>query len=110
MHTSHPQPRTRSDRSLLYDSPSVHAHRPTRLPDLLALGVHELRTPVTVAAGYLRMLLQGRSGDLTSGQRTLVEKAERPVARIDALHITAQASVRGKSDRSRVLVECPVRA
>lgn len=56
-----------------------------RLASVLALGVHELRTPMTVAAGYLRMLLQGHGGDLTASQRTLAEHAERSVDRIGAL-------------------------
>lgn len=51
-------------------------------PKLLSLLDHELRTPAGVVAGYLRMLLQGRSGDLTDAQRKLAEAADRSSARL----------------------------
>ncbi len=54
-------------------------------PKLLSLLAHELRTPAGVVAGYLRMLLQGRSGDLTDAQRSLVEAADRSSARLTEL-------------------------
>jgi signal transduction histidine kinase len=53
--------------------------------DLLALAVHEFRTPVTVVAGYLRMLAREQLGPLTDRQRSLVEEAERSCARLSAL-------------------------
>jgi signal transduction histidine kinase len=53
--------------------------------DLLALAVHEFRTPVTVVAGYLRMLAREQLGPLTDRQRGLVEEAERSCARLAAL-------------------------
>lgn len=52
---------------------------------LLSLGVHEFRTPVTVIAGYLRMLMTGRSGTLTQGQRKMLEEMEKSTARLSAL-------------------------
>ena len=59
---------------------------PTRKKDLLlSLGVHEFRTPVTVIAGYLRMLLTGRTGALTDPQRKLLEEIEKSAARLSAL-------------------------
>ncbi len=48
---------------------------------LLSLAVHELRTPVTVVAGYLRMLLKMHPG-LGDQPRKLVEDAERSCARL----------------------------
>ena len=55
------------------------------LPRVMSLAVHELRTPVTVVAGYLRMLLREQGGPLTDKQRKMVEEAERSCARIAAL-------------------------
>jgi K+-sensing histidine kinase KdpD len=52
---------------------------------LLSLGVHEFRTPVTVIAGYLRMLLTGRTGTLTDGQRKMLEEMEKTTARLSSL-------------------------
>jgi signal transduction histidine kinase len=52
---------------------------------LLSLAVHELRTPVTVAAGYMRMLLQERAGPLSDAQRRLMEEAEKSCSRLAAL-------------------------
>jgi K+-sensing histidine kinase KdpD len=52
---------------------------------LLALSVHEFRTPVTVVAGYIRMLLKDRAGALTDQQRRLLEEAEKSCGRLSAL-------------------------
>ena len=46
-------------------------------PALLSLAVHELRTPATVVAGYIRMLLRLRGNTLTDEQRKFVQGAER---------------------------------
>ena len=53
--------------------------------ELLALAVHEFRTPVTVVAGYLRMLAREQLGPLTDRQRALVEEAERSCSRLSGL-------------------------
>jgi two-component system, cell cycle sensor histidine kinase PleC len=55
------------------------------LPRTVSLAVHELRTPVTVVAGYLRMLLREQGGPLTEKQRKMLDEAERSCARIGAL-------------------------
>jgi signal transduction histidine kinase len=55
------------------------------LPRLLSLAVHELRTPVTVVAGYLRMLLRDQGGPLTDRQRKMLEEAERSCTRLNSL-------------------------
>jgi signal transduction histidine kinase len=52
---------------------------------LLHLTVHEFRTPVSVVAGYIRMLLRDMAGPLTDRQRKLLEEAERSSARLAAL-------------------------
>ena len=56
-----------------------------RWPKLLSLSVHEFRTPMTVVAGYIRMLLKDRAGPLTEQQRRLLEEAEKSCARLSAL-------------------------
>ena len=54
-------------------------------PRLLSLSVHEFRTPVTVVAGYIRMLLKDRAGTLNDQQRRLLEEAEKSCARLSSL-------------------------
>lgn len=55
------------------------------LPRALSLAVHELRTPVTVVSGYLRMLLKEQGGPISEKQRKMLEEMERSCARIAAL-------------------------
>jgi signal transduction histidine kinase len=52
---------------------------------LLGLAVHEFRTPVTVVAGYIRMLLTGRAGELTDQQKRLLQEAEKSCGRLSGL-------------------------
>lgn len=56
-----------------------------RWPKLLSLSVHEFRTPMTVVAGYIRMLLKDRAGPLSDPQRRLLEEAEKSCWRLSAL-------------------------
>jgi signal transduction histidine kinase len=56
-----------------------------RWPKILSLSVHEFRTPMTVVAGYIRMLLKDRAGPVTDQQRRLLEEAEKSCARLSAL-------------------------
>ena len=56
-----------------------------RWPKVLSLAVHEFRTPMTVVAGYIRMLLKDRAGPLTEPQRRLLEEAEKSCSRLSAL-------------------------
>jgi signal transduction histidine kinase len=51
----------------------------------LSVAVHEFRTPVTVVAGYLRMLLREQAGPLTEKQRKMLDEADRSCARLNAL-------------------------
>jgi K+-sensing histidine kinase KdpD len=56
-----------------------------RWPKILSLSVHEFRTPMTVVAGYIRMLLKDRAGPLNDQQRKLLEEAEKACARLSGL-------------------------
>lgn len=56
-----------------------------RWPKLLSLSVHEFRTPLTVVAGYVRMLLKDRAGPLNDQQRKLLEETEKSCARLSLL-------------------------
>src|SRR5688500_19252541 len=56
-----------------------------RWPRLLGLAVHEFRTPITVVAGYLRMVLKERAGPISDQQRKLLEEAEKSCGRLSAL-------------------------
>jgi signal transduction histidine kinase len=56
-----------------------------RWPKLLSLSVHEFRTPLTVIAGYVRMLLKDRAGPLNDQQRKLLEETEKSCARLSLL-------------------------
>jgi signal transduction histidine kinase len=64
------------------------------LPRAISLAVHELRTPVTVVAGYLRMLLREQAGPLTEKQKKMLEEADRSCGRLGAL--VAEMSEFGK--------------
>jgi len=66
----------------------------------MSLTVHELRTPVTVVAGYLRMLLKEQGGPLTEKQRKMLEEAERSCARISTL--VSEMSDLGKLESSEI--------
>jgi signal transduction histidine kinase len=57
-----------------------------RWPELLSLSAHELRSPLSAVAGYIRMLLRERStGSLSDTQKQLLEKAESSCRRLSAL-------------------------
>lgn len=64
------------------------------LPRAMSLAVHELRTPVTVVAGYLRMLLREQAGPLSEKQKKMLEEADRSCSRLGAL--VAEMSEFGK--------------
>ena len=69
-------------------------------PRAMSLAVHELRTPVTVVAGYLRMLLREQAGPLTEKQRKMLEEADRSCARLGA--IVSEMSDLAKLESSEV--------
>ena len=56
-----------------------------RWPKILSLSVHEFRTPMTVIAGYIRMLLKDKAGPLNDQQRRLLGEAEKACGRLTAL-------------------------
>jgi len=56
-----------------------------RWPKLLSLAVHEFRTPITVVAGYIRMVLKERAGPISDQQRKMLEEAEKACGRLSGL-------------------------
>ena len=68
----------------------------------MSLTVHELRTPVTVVSGYLRMLLKEHGGPLTEKQRKMLEEADRSCTRIGAL--VSELSDVGKLEAGDVII------
>ncbi len=54
-------------------------------PRALSLAVHEFRSPVTVVAGYIRMLLKMQPDPSVAMQRKLLEEAEKSCGRLSAL-------------------------
>jgi signal transduction histidine kinase len=70
------------------------------VPQAMSLAVHELRTPVTVVAGYLRMLLKEQAGPLSEKQRKMLEEADRSCGRLGAL--VAEMSEFGKLEGGQV--------
>jgi signal transduction histidine kinase len=70
------------------------------LPRAMSLAVHELRTPVTVVAGYLRMLLREQAGPLSEKQKKMLEEADRSCSRLGAL--VAEMSEFGKLEGGEV--------
>jgi signal transduction histidine kinase len=72
----------------------------TTLPRAFSLAVHELRTPVTVVAGYLRMLLREQAGPLNEKQKKMLEEADRSCGRIGSL--VAEMSEFGKLEAGEI--------
>jgi signal transduction histidine kinase len=68
-------------------------------PRLISLAVHELRTPIGVVAGYLRMLQRDSDG-LTERQRKMIDEASKSCARVVAL--IAELSEVGKLDEGTI--------
>jgi len=54
-------------------------------PKVLSLAVHEFRTPASVVAGYIRMVLKERAGPISDMQRKLLEEAEKSCGRLSSL-------------------------
>jgi signal transduction histidine kinase len=78
-----------------------------RWPKLLSLAVHEFRTPITVVAGYIRMLLKERAGPLSEQQRKLLEEAEKSCGRLSAL-VAEMSTVAGLEREASELQPDPV--
>ena len=71
-------------------------------PRMISLAVHELRTPVTVVCGYIRMVLKEHGGPLTDKQKKMLQEAERSCDRISAL--VAEMSDLGKLESRELSV------
>jgi signal transduction histidine kinase len=56
-----------------------------RWPKVLSLTAHELRSPLSVVAGYIRMLLRDRNNPPSDMHRRLLEEAEKSCGRLSAL-------------------------
>jgi signal transduction histidine kinase len=69
-------------------------------PSLLALAVHEFRTPASVVGGYLRMLQQDHDPPMSERQRRMIDEAEKSCARLVA--IVAELSDIGKLDSGTI--------
>jgi signal transduction histidine kinase len=79
-------------------------------PRLLSLSVHEFRTPITVVAGYIRMLLKDRAGPVSDQQKRLLEEAEKSCSRLSTLvaEMSDLASLEeGTSPFNRASVDLP---
>jgi signal transduction histidine kinase len=73
-----------------------------RYSELLSLAAHEFRTPVSVASGYLRMLLQDAAGPLDERQRKMIQEADKACGRLAA--IVADLSQIAKLDDDAVIL------
>jgi signal transduction histidine kinase len=78
-----------------------------RWPRLLSLAVHEFRTPITVVAGYLRMVLRERAGPISDQQRKLLEEAEKSCGRLTAL-VTEMSDLSGLEAGSAAINRAPL--
>ncbi len=72
-------------------TPASEAYTP-----LISLAVHELRTPIGVVSGYLRMMLRDTEEALTPRQRKMIEEADRSCLRLASM--IAELSDVGKLD------------
>ena len=54
-------------------------------PEVFSQAAHEIRTPLSVAAGYLRMILTEKFGPITDKQRHFLLEVEKATQRIHAL-------------------------
>ena len=72
-------------------TPASEAYR-----QLISLAVHELRTPIGVVSGYLRMLLRDTDEPLTPRQRKMIDEADKSCMRMAAM--IAELSDVGKLD------------
>jgi signal transduction histidine kinase len=66
------------------DGPAAAATDP-RWPKVLSLTAHELRSPLSVVAGYIRMLLRDRTNPPSDMHRRLLEEAEKSCGRLSVL-------------------------
>ncbi|MEO7270506.1 MAG: HAMP domain-containing sensor histidine kinase [Vicinamibacterales bacterium] len=84
-----------------------HSPVDPRWPKVLSLAVHEFRTPTTVVAGYIRMLLKERAGPIPDTQRRLLEEAEKSCGRLSAL-LTEMSDLSGLEAGTATFNRAPV--
>jgi signal transduction histidine kinase len=63
----------------------MSSERDANWPRLLSLAVHEIRTPVSVGSGYLKMLVTTSDGALTERQLQFIGESQKQWARIATL-------------------------
>lgn len=68
--------------------------------DLVSLAVHELRTPVSVASGYVKMVLGGHGGPLSDAQRGALAAADQSNAK--AIELLAELSELARLETGRM--------
>jgi signal transduction histidine kinase len=73
------------------------------LPRAMSLAAHELRTPLAVVAGYIRMLLREQGGPLSEKQRKMLEEADRSCTRMGAL--VSEISDLGKLESGQMALQ-----
>lgn len=61
------------------------AHADDKWPRLLSLSVHEFRTPISVVAGYIHMLLKDPTATFDERHRRWLEEAQKSCARLARL-------------------------
>jgi light-regulated signal transduction histidine kinase (bacteriophytochrome) len=76
-------------------------------PRLISLAVHELRTPVGVLGGYLRMLGMDSATPLSDRQRHMLEEASKACTRLTAL-IAELSDVAKLDDGSIAIARLPL--
>ena len=86
---------------------STTAPRAEDYPRLLSLAVHELRTPCSVVAGYLRLLQRDGGDPITDQQRKMVSEAEKSCARFIAL-ITEMSEISKLDSGAIALAQQPI--
>jgi K+-sensing histidine kinase KdpD len=82
---------------------------------VLSLTSHEFRTPLTVVAGYIRMVLKNRAGPLSDQQRKLLEEAEKSCGRLFSLctevsHLASLEAGRSPMNKQATDLQAVVRA
>jgi signal transduction histidine kinase len=78
------------------------AREVSRREELLTVLSHELRTPVTVIAGFGRLLLAGEAGPLTERQRRFLEEILRSCGRLDEFVVRILEDARAGSGEARL--------